>query len=303
MKDRGKAETTVAAHKRKARWQLFFSGLSFGLMAVLVRFASREESGFSWGQTATIRAAVGAILSLALFRIRPGTFRPNRRSLLFTRGALGGLAVLLYFVSLASLPAAVATMINNTCPVIGTVISFFTFRDERPTVHLAFALVLVTVAVALVIGPGTESVAMGLGTVAALGSAITAGVSLVNVRALRATDNAPTIFFAFCLGGLVVSAPFSLGSWPTDPWLWCAAVGAGVVSMVAQLLMTAAYGPLTVAEAALWQQLTPLASYLWALALLDERLSPLGVAGILLGVSGVAYGTILGHRVLRRRAG
>ncbi|HEY6099818.1 MAG TPA: EamA family transporter, partial [Anaeromyxobacter sp.] len=44
----------------------------------------------------------------------------------------------------------------------------------------------------------------------------------------------------------------------------------------------------------LWQQLTPIASYLWALTLGE----PVGwsiVIGVLLGIAGVVYGSVLGH--------
>jgi drug/metabolite transporter (DMT)-like permease len=115
------------------------------------------------------------------------------------------------------------------------------------------------------------------------------------MRALRATDNAPTIFFAFALGGVLVSVPYAAGAWPAG-WLpWAAALGVGVAAFLAQLLMTEAYGALSVPEAALWQQLTPIASYLWALTL-GERIGVATLFGVLLGVAGVVYGSVLGHR-------
>jgi drug/metabolite transporter (DMT)-like permease len=60
--------------------------------------------------------------------------------------------------------------------------------------------------------------------------------------------------------------------------------------------MTEAYGALSVGEAAVWLQLTPLAQYLLAAVLLGEQVSAAGALGILVGVVGVAYGTALGHR-------
>jgi drug/metabolite transporter (DMT)-like permease len=69
----------------------------------------------------------------------------------------------------------------------------------------------------------------------------------------------------------------------------------GVAAFVAQLLMTEAYGALSVPEAAIWQQLTPIASYLWALTL-GEGIDAVTMVGVLLGVAGVVYGSVLGHR-------
>jgi drug/metabolite transporter (DMT)-like permease len=276
-----------------ARFQLFLAGVLFGLLAVLTRIAAR--GGFSPGQVAVVRFTVGALLSLALFRLRPGTFRPMNVRLLVTRGMLGGLAVFCYFAALARIPAGEATLLNNIFPIIATVLSFFTL-GERPTVHLALALAITSVGVFLVLGGGSLHLDLGLGELAGIASAVLGAGAVTAIRALRATDNAPTIFFAFSVGGLVVAAPFALGSWTGRPEMWAAALAVGLLSFAAQLLMTHAYGALTVPEAAVWQQLTPVASYLWAMPLLDERLSGLGALGVLLGVAGVAYGSVLGHR-------
>ncbi len=283
-----------------ARAQLFAAGVLFGLLAVLTRIAAK--GGFSPGQVAVVRFAAGAILTLGLFAVRPGTFAPVKRGLLFTRGALGGLAAFLYFVALSRIPAGEATLLNNTFPIIATALSFFTL-GERPTIHLAAGLTIASAGVFLVLGGGTTSFALGWGEIAGIVSAVLGAGAVTAIRALRATDNAPTIFFAFCVGGLAVSWPFALGPWPSDPGLWAIALGGvGITSFGAQLLMTHAYGGLTVPEAAIWQQLTPVASYLWALALIDERLSPLGVVGVGLGITGVVYGSVLGHRPGREDA-
>jgi drug/metabolite transporter (DMT)-like permease len=263
-------------------------------MAALARLGSRDAGGFSAQQMAVIRFSVGMGLMLAIFWTRPGTFRPVRHRLLVTRGILGAVAAVLYFVALSRIPAGVAAMINNTFPVWATLLSLFTI-GERPSFHLAIALTVVTCGVALVIGPGSSGLGLGIGEIAAFASALLGAGAVTSVRALRATDNAPTIFFAFCVGGLAVSLPFSFTAWPSGWFAWSIALGVGVSSSVAQLLMTEAYGALTVPEAALWQQLTPVAAYACGLFILGEHLSTLGTIGILLGVLGVAYGTAFGY--------
>jgi drug/metabolite transporter (DMT)-like permease len=281
------------AASTRARLLLFLAAALFGLLAVLARLASLE--GFAAAQVATVRFAVGTVLTLALFRLRPGTFRPVRRGLLVTRGVLGGLAALLYFYALSLIPAGQATLLNNTFPVIAVGISYFTL-GERPNWHLLLALGVTSLGVYLVVGGGQAGFAMGWGQWVGIGSAVLGAGAVTSIRALRATDNAPTIFFAFTLGGLIVSAPLSIGPWSMHLHAWVFALAAGVVSFAAQILMTEAYGALTVAEAAVWQQLTPVASFLWAGAVLGETLSAIGVAGVALGIAGVVYGSVLGRR-------
>jgi drug/metabolite transporter (DMT)-like permease len=280
--------------RASARFLLFASALNFGLMAALTRLTT--HGGFTAGQIAVVRFGVGILLTLGLFAGRPGTWAPVNKGLLITRGALGGLAAFLYFVSLARISAVQATLLNNCFPILATAFAFFALR-ERPTLHLVIGIVMASIGVFFVLGGGTAHFTLGWGELAGIVSACFAAGAVLAIRRLRATDNAPTIFFAFCVGGFAVSCPFALEPWPAGFTLWVLAlVGVGGTSFAAQLLMTQAYGRITVPEAAVWQQLTPLASYLWAMLLLGERLSHLGVAGVLLGIVGVIYGSIFGQK-------
>jgi drug/metabolite transporter (DMT)-like permease len=282
--------------RARARLELFAAAVLFGLMGVLARLASRGDGGFTAAQMGVVRFALGGAMTAAVFRLRPGTWRPVNRRLLATRGLLGGLSALLYLLALERIPAGQATLLNNTFPIIATVISFVTL-GERPTLHLWGSLALTTLGVSLVLAGDALPVRLGFGELAGALSAVLGAGAVTSIRRLRATDNAPTIFFAFCAGGCLLSLPLALGApWPSGAAEWGPAVAVGVLSFAAQLLMTDAYGALTVAEAAVWQQLTPLASFLWALAILGERITPAIAAGVLVGAAGVAYGTVLGHK-------
>ncbi len=284
----GRADAAVS----RARLLLFGAGVLFGLSAVLARVASL--GGMNGGQVTLARFAVGMAAVAGLFVSRPGTFRPVRRWLLVSRGVFGGFAALLYFLAIERIPAGEATLLNNTFPIWGVLISLF-LLGERPTIHLAVALALASGGVFLVLGGGQIRLHLGTGEIFAIVSAITGGAAVTSIRALRATDNAPTIFFAFAVGGFLVSIPFGFSSWPSSVIPYVATLAVGVVAFLAQLLMTEAYGTLSVPEAALWQQLTPIASYLWALTL-GERIGAITVVGVLLGVAGIVYGSLLGHR-------
>jgi drug/metabolite transporter (DMT)-like permease len=169
---------------------------------------------------------------------------------------------------------------------------------ERPTPALGAAILLATAGVVLVLGNGTLDLGLGWGEASALGAAFFAAVSANVIRAMRGTDNAPTIFFFFCLAGLPVVLPFALDPWPGGAVPWALAVAMALSAFAAQVLMTEAYGALSVAEAAAWLQLTTIAQYLLAALLLGERVTAVGLLGILVSVAGVAWTTML----LPRRA-
>jgi drug/metabolite transporter (DMT)-like permease len=281
--------------RARARLLLLGSACSFGLMAVLARLLSRGPDGFSAGQLSVVRFVVGAAVSLVAFRVRPGLYRPRNRRLLWSRGVSGGIVVVLYFLALQRIPAGEAGMLYNLFPVVATAMSLWAF-GERPTAHLGLGLLVATAGVVLVLGNGSLRIGFGPGEALAVGAALFAAVSAVTIRAMRATDNAATIFFYFCLGGLPVALPFALGAWPTGAAQWGIAGIMALAAFAAQVAMAEAYGALSISEAAVWLQLTPLAQYLLGAALLGEPVSPAGALGIVIGIAGVAYATVLGHR-------
>jgi drug/metabolite transporter (DMT)-like permease len=129
-----------------------------------------------------------------------------------------------------------------------------------------------------------------------VGAAVFAAVSAVTIRAMRQSDNAATIFFYFCLGGLPVALPFALDPWPLAAAPWGLALLMAASAWVAQVFMAEAYGALTVGEAAVWLQLTPVAQALVAVPILGERLTAWSLLGVLVGVAGVAWGSAMGSR-------
>ncbi len=282
------------AARARARLLLFGSAVFFGLTAVLARLAAR--GGMNGGQVTLVRFSFGIAAIVALFVTRPGTFRPRRPGLLAVRALFGAVAGLMYFLAIERIPAGEATLLNNTFPIWAVLLSLVVL-NERPTIHLAAALVMATLGVSLVLGGNGPwlGLRLGVGEVLGVASGLFGGVAVTAIRALRRTDNAPTIFFSFSLGGLALSVPFAFGPWPSSPLPWLVALAVGVTALLAQLFMTEAYGALSVPEAALWQQLTPAASYLWALGI-GERIGWVTMLGVFLGIAGIFYGSVLGHR-------
>jgi drug/metabolite transporter (DMT)-like permease len=278
-----------------ARLMLATAALCFGLMAVLARKLTLPGLGFTAGHLSALRFALGIALGLAAFRIWPDLYRPNNYRLLITRGISGGLVVVLYFYGLAHIPAGEAGIIYNLFPVIATVISLFLFKD-RPTPSLFLGILAATAGVGLVLSQGRLALHFGAGELAVLAAAVFAATSANAIRAARPTENAATIFFFFSLIGLPVVLPFALAPWPSGLWPWALALAMSLLSIAGQVLMAEAYGPLTVAEAAVWLQLIPVTQYFLAVPVLGEPVTTVGLAGVALTVAGVVLGTVLGKR-------
>jgi drug/metabolite transporter (DMT)-like permease len=281
--------------RRLARLGLVASAISFGLMALLARWLTLPRQGFSPGHLSVLRFVIGAGAVGAYFLVRPSQFRLGNMRLLILRGLSGGAVVVLYFYALSRIPAGQAGVVYNLFPVLATVLSLFIFK-ERPRVHLLLGILAASFGVGLVLSQGHLSIHLGAGEISAIAAAFFAALSANVIRASRATDNAATIFFFFCVAGLPVVLPFALSPWPRGLLPWMLAGVMSLLALLGQVLMAEAYGALTVAEAAVWLQLMPISQYLLAVPLLGESLTTFGVAGVLLTVAGVIYGTALGQR-------
>ncbi len=280
---------TAGRRSQRARVLLFASAVLFGLTALLVRIATRAP-GMTGERASLVRFAVGLTAVSALLVARPGTFAVRSPGLLAARAGFGGASALLYFKALAVLPAGEATLLNNTFPAWAVLLSYVALR-ERPPVRLLLALATAAAGAFLVIGGGDVHVHLGAGEAYALGSGVCGGVAVTAIRALRQAHSAATVFLSFCLGGLAASSAGAFGDWHYDRGTWLAAAAVGATAFAAQMAMTEAYGAISVAEAAVWQQLTPMASFGWAL-LLGERITVATGAGLALGALGLAGASI-----------
>ena len=170
--------------------------------------------------------------------------------------------MLLYFLAIAHLPVGIATLLNYTAPVF-TAIYAAAFLGEPVTRPTLGALGLTSVGVVLVIGGTAPAGALGFGPwqVVGIASAMLSGAAVATIRQVRKTDGSWEIFAAFCIAGAVITGPPAMLQWVRPrPEDWAALVGVGMLSLVAQLLMTHALRYVRAAVGGVIAQLTPVAS-------------------------------------------
>lgn len=279
---------------RRARVILALGAVLFGAMAVATRAASQEHGP---AQIAFVRFALN-LAGVGLWAwLQPRRMRATRPVLLFLRGLFGGAAVLLYFTAIARLGAGLGTLLNYTFPLWATLFAAM-FLGERIGGRLLAGMVLATAGLVVVVGPhelsdavqglGDPSVRWGL--LAGVVSSVLAGAATTVVRAVRQTDSALAVFGAFCLIGALVCLPGAIADWRSVTTSSSVALLlAAVFSFVAQLMFTYALKYVQVGAGALTTQLTVVASYGFAAALLGEAIGP----GVLLGGAMTMVGVLL----------
>lgn len=226
---------------RNGPFWLTFSAIMFAVMAVLVRLAGR--AGIPGSESTVIRFTF-ALLVVALYRVFGiGRIEARRPFLWIARGAVGGAAILFYFLSLAAAKGPNAGSLTNSV-FLGN--SYFIYAPIFAAIFLKERLCLKTIIMVLVAFVGlylisqVDTRGISMADVFGLISGILAGLGLVIVRELRKDTTTTSIFFSLAIFGLLaglVALPFEKAVWP-DAYGWLLLLLIGVSSTIGQLTLT-----------------------------------------------------------------
>jgi drug/metabolite transporter (DMT)-like permease len=255
-------------------------------MGVCIKFASLYHGS---GEIVMYRGLVGALMIGAVSRWRGESLRTSVPWRHASRSATGVAALTLWFHSIAMLPLATAVTLNYTSSLwlaailMGSALWMSGQRvDRRPL----WTVVIGFVGVVLVLRPTIESNALWYG-VLGLGSGLLSALSYLQVAALgRAGEPETRIVFYFSIAGVVGGAAMSAaGEWHALQWPgvgWLLAVG--VLSTVAQLMLTRAYARGTALVTASLQYLGIAFSFIYGVVLFGDAVSWQALLGIVLMV-------------------
>lgn len=255
------------------------ANVSFCVMSGLIRHAS----GIDAYKTTLFRFVIGmALLGVAALagKIK---LRFVNSPLLFLRGLIGGLAVFLFFLSIAKLGVAKGTVLNYVYPIIASILGVF-FLKERLCWRKILAITGAFAGIYLLtVQRSPDSVGFtrpGIFEILALLGAVFSGIAIVIVKKLHDTDTTYAIFFSQCVMGtwlLVLPAnliPCEIGY---SGGLLLVLIGLAAAS--AQMMMTEGYRYLTVTTGSLLNLLLPVLNFGLGVLVFGEHVSLRSVVG------------------------
>ena len=281
----------------RAAWLMLGSTLSFGFMALAIRYATAYVPT---QEVAFFRNAFG-LLALLPMLLRPGRSPLKTQQLprYFMRSAIGLASMLCAFWALGHLPMAQAVSLSYSTPLFVTIAAVL-WLGETVRVRRWAAVIIGFIGVLVIVRPGTGS--FSAGSLVAVAAAVLSSVVAIQIKQLTRVDSADTVVFytyVFWVPLSLVPALF-VWQWPAGiAWLWLALTG--VMGTLGQLLWTRALrlGEVSALTPISFMQL-PLVSVM-AWLLFDEALDRWTVIGALIILGSNAY---IAHReaVLARRA-
>jgi drug/metabolite transporter (DMT)-like permease len=212
------------------------STVLFASMHVLVRYASQQVPPF---QVAFLRNAFGIIVFLPLLLSSGLAFmRTKRLGLHATRGLINAAAMLMFFHGLALTPVARVTALAFTAPLFMALLSVL-FLGEQFRSRRWIALLAGFAGTVVILRPGM--IAVDLGSMLVVGSALLWAVTMVVIKILSRTESSLTITAYMNFSLTLFSLGPALWVWVTPPpqmWVWLVAIG--VLGTLAQLALSQA---------------------------------------------------------------
>lgn len=260
-----------------------------GIQAWFVKLASADVDPVT---LAFLRFAASFLLMQGAMTAGWVNVRPVNRRLLWTRGVLGGIGSLCYFVAIAQTRLSNAIVLFYTYPFFSALIGL-ALKGGSGSSAVVAAFMASLIGIALIVQPSFETVLVG--DLFALFSALAAGGAIVSLKASRRTDSAWAIFHYYNIGGLLVTAPFLVRNWTTPPLdAWPVLAGVLFFSIVSQLGMTYAYRYTTAAEGGVLSMFGAVVGSGLGIGLLGDPLTMGFVAGASIVLLSGVYLTVRG---------
>jgi len=276
-------------------WLIVGASLLFALMGVCVKLASAQ---YGSGEIVMYRGAVGALIIGAVSRWRGDSLRTKLPAQHFVRGLTGVVALCLWFYALGELQLATAMTLNYTSSLwlaLFLLGGLGLMRRRAGDQVLAGAAVVGFAGVVLVLRPTVDQHQLGYG-IAGLLSGMVSATGYLQVAALaREGEPESRIVFYLSVGSIIGGAALSaFTGWHGHSWsgvVWLLSVG--ILSTIAQLMLTRAYARGRTLVNASLQYLGIAFSFLLGVLLFDERVTWMAALGMILIVGAGIRATAL----------
>ena len=268
------------------------SAFAVSVMALLVKLAAAD---LPTGEIVLARAVVTLVVSYAMLRRRAIHPWGHKKAGLLLRGMIGFSALGCYYLSLAALPLAEATTLQNTTPLVTALLAWWVLK-ERVGWATAAAIAIGMVGVVVIVHPSGAGADLA-GVLVALGGATFSAIAYVTVRQLSKREHPLVIVFYFPLVATPLAIPWALHDfvWPTATG-WLLLVAMGAATQVGQVLMTLGLTLVDAGRATAINFLQVCFAMVWQLAFFHKQpaFSTIGGAALIIG------GTLLVSATERR---
>ncbi|MCW1916816.1 DMT family transporter [Luteolibacter sp. GHJ8] len=259
---------------------MLLSVILFAANTLLLRALSLHLPAADGWMAALYRGSFGMLMVAALYGFGRGLSMKALigSRLVALRGIIGALSIAAFYLTIATLGASRAVVLNLTYPIFATLIAAWWLKEKVSRQALLWMFAGFA-GLAIFVG-GDASRGFSGWDLVALAGAVGAGIVVVLIRKLRATEHAGTIYASQCFYSILLALPLRanhVGELP--PLGHGALIAAAIIVGVSQLVMTNAYRTMPVSQGSSIQMLLPLVTAAGAFLIFGERFTLIELAG------------------------
>ncbi len=253
---------------------MVLSSLVFSIMAIFVKMAA----GVNIYLITTMRFATGIIVVLIILKLSKMKLDLKNRKWLIIRGISGSISVFMFFYGIVYIGLGKGTMLNYTYPIFATLFAPF-FLKEKIKPDIILAIIVAFIGVFFLVKPdGLNS--FDYRDLMPLSGAVSAGIAIMSIKKLREDTSAYSIFFAFSMiGSAMFIIPAVNNGINYSVNIWGLLLLIGVLSAVAQLLLTYSYKFVGAAEGSIVAFMVPAFNIVLGILFFNEKFTSTMIFG------------------------
>ena len=268
---------------RRSVMLMLGSVILFAANTLLVRAVALHTPAADGWIATILRGGVGLLVVFAFYGWGRGLEprRLFRGKLITTRGIVGALSIVAFYVTIVKLGAARAVILNLTYPIFASVIAAIWLKEKLSRAAMLWMLVGFAGLVIFLSDDG-QLLRPSAYDLLALAGALGAGWVVVIIRRLRHEEHPATIYASQAFYSLIIASPWvgKISALPASAMLGL--VAGAVIVTIAQLIMTRAYQFMSVSRGSSLQMLLPLVTAVGGYIFFNEAFHPLEIVGALL---------------------
>jgi len=268
---------------RLSKGVLFMLGASFtfAMMNVFVKLIPHIPAV----EIILFRSVISLVISVVLLQAQSVSVWGNNKPILIARGIVGAISLLIYFSLLQQIPLAAASSLAYLAPIFTTILGIFLVKEKvRPLQWVFFLLSFGGVVIIQGFDCRIEFIHLVMG----IATSFFMGLAYNFIRILKTDEHPLVIIFYFPLVMLPISGVWSAFVWvQPQGWDWMYLVLVGVLTQMAQFLMTKSYQSEELSKVSIVSYLGILYSLSFGFFIFDERynfITFIGMGLVILGV-------------------
>ncbi|UZR92544.1 DMT family transporter [Chondrinema litorale] len=268
----------------------------FAVMNVCVKFVSHIPSV----QIVFVRSIISLVLSLYFLKKAKIKIWGNNKKILLLRGIFGASALVMYFTTLHHMPLASAIIIQYTSPIFTAILTFLLLKEQVIKWQwLCFLISFLGILMIKSFDARIETIDLLMG----VGAAVFSALAYTCIRVLKQSEHPLVIVLYFPLVTMPITGVYSLTNWvipELNDWLFL--IGIGILTQMAQLLMTKAFQAEAASRVASVNYTGVVYALSFGMIFFNEFFNWWVLAGMLTVITGVILNLIVSNKLISKNA-